>query len=326
MQRPFPADESMVQNHPQNTERSKAKNIVDDHSKRDDKFDGIDYSESDPTLKQGIPGQGDTTKVGPTEPLSEDIPLPKERIKNPFKELSGLGLMRNSNSTLSQREGKWVTDYGKETIDEYNRVLKTVEDFEERKQGGRKKDLPPVSPTHPDVGLDIGSQIVDRMMPGEKHNYQLKEDVADYISRRDEMRKWWLEKMKPSFGKGSGAMLGVESPPRNGAIDQAMMMRQYGPAHRPSTTEEWETHLSWAHKRKYFRTLRHQPRWLRYGKIFLGTTFGTYWLFRYYSINHLETHRQNQSYRYSNVHIVDESITDPHRVGYKPRTGYPYFA
>ena len=310
MQRPFPADEEMVKNHPQSNEgtNEKIKNIVDG---KEEVFEGKDYSNAETVLKEGISESGGKIKVESSTQIEEEIQLPKEKIKNPFQQLSELSILRgDTTGKVTREQGSWVSA-DKGTLKDWERIT-SVNNDQENPLPGSQKTKKTVSPEHPDVVGSIGSELVNNLMPEEKHNYRLKAEVTDYVSRRDEMRKWWLEKMKPSFGTGAGAQFGVKSQPRNAAIDQAMMMRQYGPAHRPSTTEEWETHLSWAHRRKYFRTIEYQPRWIRYSKAAITTGILFTWYMKFLSTNYLEDHKKDQSYRYSKVHVVDESMTDPY--------------
>eukprot|EP00754_Rhynchopus_humris_P040472 Rhum_TRINITY_DN23516_c0_g1::Rhum_TRINITY_DN23516_c0_g1_i1::g.178224::m.178224 len=138
--------------------------------------------------------------------------------------------------------------------------------------------LPPrehvkVEATHPDVEQFVGSAAVDKILetPEFKMNpskvitdVELKSEAADFISRREAAKTWWLEKMKDTPNKGTGQVLGWESPYRDAVEDEKAMMRQFGKYHRPVTPYDWKVHQSLEHRKKYLPLEIKVPRYVKW--------------------------------------------------------------
>eukprot|EP01064_Diplonema_japonicum_P028950 TRINITY_DN4562_c5_g1_i1.p1 TRINITY_DN4562_c5_g1~~TRINITY_DN4562_c5_g1_i1.p1 ORF type:complete len:313 (+),score=35.50 TRINITY_DN4562_c5_g1_i1:64-1002(+) len=267
----------------------------------------VDFSRADPVLKEGLSTL--KSRMGRKEEggvASADEP--EERIKNPFKQLSDISAKSNGGKVLLTRDvnGSWKTADGLT----WGHAV--------------PQDRTPIEPVHPDIVPPVGSDIVDKVLgtkPGE--SIALKTEVADYISKRDEARLWWLEKMKTPYNKhNAGAMLGVEVPERNAHIDHAMMMRQYGPGHLPSTTAEWEIHETMEQRRKYLRTLPTQPRYIKWSKRAVFGSVGGLFLLQWAWVKG-NGHKADQSYRYSKAVDITER-RNKQNPPYRSRSVYPY--
>eukprot|EP01063_Lacrimia_lanifica_P018074 TRINITY_DN25030_c0_g1_i1.p1 TRINITY_DN25030_c0_g1~~TRINITY_DN25030_c0_g1_i1.p1 ORF type:complete len:346 (+),score=94.28 TRINITY_DN25030_c0_g1_i1:65-1039(+) len=285
-----------------------------------------DFSDSARILQQGLPhthkprvGRLDDTSAQDAASKQAEDERPKERIANPFQSLVDFDQYnagrRAQSEVLIQRSasGTWKTTEGTSYADV---VKKNDEATKLKGQVG-------VSPIHPDVEPPVGSDLVDKILGPGVADIKLKQDVSDYISRRDEMKTWWREKMKSVPSKNRpGMMLGIDVPPRDAIRDHSMMMAQYGKGHMPKTTEEWEIHNTWEHKRKYMMRMPTEPRYikwgrrLRYGVIASVVMSQLIWL----SFN---GYKSDTSYRHSTLTDVTH-LTDRHTKGYESKCKYPF--
>ncbi|KAJ9470815.1 hypothetical protein DIPPA_10091 [Diplonema papillatum] len=249
-----------------------------------------DFSETDPALKRAIaePTKPAARSLGTDGPAEGQTIEPNvQRLKNPFVEL--LDLDATGSRLTRKNNGSWSTEGGLSIAD--------LEAARRKERAERRAEDAPAASSAFDK--KIAETLANVPSAFRKFELEPKVDLTDHVSRRDEMRIWWMEKMKQTRSTDrAGAMLGVEVPYRDAVVDEEMMMRQYGKGHMPKTTEEWQIHNTWDHKKKYLQTVQAEPRYLKWSKrvafsaflyVYVGQCLYFYW----------GGYKQNQSYRYT---------------------------
>lgn len=323
-----------------------------------------DYSEEDVVMRKGIgagaspipddlppdelPGnkpvrRASTSRSSPEEDLDDitwrEKDTPRERLENPWWELRQMDIMRHPRLSTEYEHfladgqalymeggvkrlpsGKWITKsgYGLEDLKTYPKPqLGVPAGLIQQTEG---KTVAPEAQPSKDTNVMI------EQLYGKNVDEDFKTEVADFMKRKQDMQKWWQDKMKTSPSQlRSGQVLGLEVPPRDIVQDYRTMVNQFGHTPYPRTQEEWDKFDTWEWKKAYITGVpKEADWWLLFKRLFLFTFFVAYFG-EEYTASYLGMRLATNQWKSMDIAdlTVDPRYSDPYYV-YRPRNGYPY--
>eukprot|EP01062_Namystynia_karyoxenos_P053823 TRINITY_DN4380_c6_g1_i1.p1 TRINITY_DN4380_c6_g1~~TRINITY_DN4380_c6_g1_i1.p1 ORF type:complete len:371 (+),score=122.71 TRINITY_DN4380_c6_g1_i1:72-1184(+) len=257
---------------------------------------------------------------------AEGGPVNGERMENPFQRLHQLELLRSGNAdsyrvltgkiniaaTVRRKpDGSWSTNTGLTMAD-----VHAADGTQSAGPTVAAGTLTPPPARH--------QNMVDALY-GKNLENDLKTEIADYLKRREDMQKWWVEKMKDPPGKNApGQVLGVKMPPRDIVYDYRMMVNQYGADVVPTTTEQAERFDTWEWRKRFIGKVPQHPVWWKWTRrAVIGTCVSMFVLKEV--ATQLGAQKYSQEWRSMKIHdtTLDPELGDPYHV-YRNRCAYPY--